>query len=836
MNGQTEPADTLKKVSTTTLSPTDDGLEDIVDYNADDSTVAIPGKGKVMLYGKAWVNYGTMKMQAGVIEIDYLTNVVKAYGGNDSLGNTVDRPVFDEGGETMRADTIKYNLKTKKGKIYNALTQQGELLVVGNEIKKDSDDVVYMKNMKCIPCQEEDARTAFRATKAKIIPDDKIVTGPMYLEIGGVPTPLGLPFGYFPNTKKRQNGIILPTYGYSPNMGFNLRQGGYYFGFSDKTDMVVRGDIYGNGSWMLGATNNYNVLYKCSGSTFFSYSEFHSGEKEIPNDERHLPNAYTTQRASAITWKHVQDNKSNPTLRFSADVNIRKNQAFNRLNAINSGQFLQNTFQSNIAFTKIWKFGSLSLNGLHSQNSITRRVDVVLPALTFNVNRFFPFKKNDGSKPDVFDKIQVNYLMESRNTLSGQEDSIFIMPIGPRLKNGIRQSLPISTNFNIFKYITATPALQLSSVIYDQTIRKDYSPLHGETGAAVRTATINALAMGYDATFNTSFSSQVYFDYIFRGGGVKQIRHLMIPTVSYNYRPDFGAGKYGFWKDVQADSTGRIAKYSIFETGIFGGPPQGRVNGLSVNLNNNLEGKLKHKTDTGIVFKKTTLIQNLSLNGGYNFAADSFKMSPLLLSGRTVLFKYFDIVANFQFTPYEFDAVKYKRSPAGAYKDEYLWQDGRLARFESGNIAIVTSLGSNMLEALKKARQPTNMTNSAERGGEVRTSEPASALPWTVRISYNLVLRNPDDRKVQPTHAMNFSADMMPTRFWKLGVTSGFDFNTLQLSYTRLSLYRDLKCWEARIDWVPLGVQRSYSVSVNMKLSMLSDFKIPRQRPFYDQF
>lgn len=809
---------------------TDSGvqLEEKVRYEASDSVVAIPGEGRVFLYGDAWVEYGSMKMQAAVLEIDYSTNIVKAYGRNDSLGNRQGTPVFKEGSETMEADTIKYNLKTKKGKIYNALTKQGELLVIGNEIKKDSNDIIYMKNMKCIPCQEADAKTIFRATRAKIIPDDKIVTGPMYLEIAGVPTPLGLPFGFFPNTKKQHNGIVLPSYGYSPEQGFFLRDGGFYLGFSEKTDMTIRGDIYANGSWKLGAENNYYVLYKSRGRTFVSYTRFFQGEKEIPAETPNEPNAFRRNDAYVIEWQHTQDNKSNPSVRFSANVNFRNNQTFNRLTSVNSGQFLQNTFQSNIVFSKTWKFGVLSLNGIHSQNSLTKRMDLTLPALTFNVNRFYPFRRANVTRQNVFDKIQMHYVFEARNSITGHEDSIFTGDISERLRNGVRHSLPISTNFNILKYITATPALNLNSYMYTKSLRKDF--VTDELGReAVIARTVDGGAIGYDANFSTSFNTQVYFDYVFRKGKVKQIRHLMIPTISYNYRPDFGQPQLGFYRQVQFDSTGRTQLYSIFEQGVFGGPAAGKINGLSFNLSNNVEGKFKQRSDTGVVFKKTTLIQNLGVVGGYNFAADSFKMQPLNISMRTLVFKYFDVVASSLFNPYELNTVTRRD------RNVYLWQsDGRLARFSSGNIAVSTSLGSDMLQALKNIRRPSDQSNAAERGGEVRSDEPMEKLPWTLRVSYNLLLSNPDDRRIQPNHALNFSADMTPTKYWKVGVTSGFDFNTQKLSYTRVSIYRDLKCWEARIDWVPLGVQKSYMVSLNMKLSMLSDFKIPRQRQWFD--
>ena len=398
----------------------DDGggeIDEKVTYTAQDSVVALPNEGKGMLYGKAKVNYGSMNIEAEVIEMDYKRNLVIAYGKKDSLGKNVGNPVFKDGEQTMEADKIMYNLKTKKGKIFNALTHQGELLVIGNEIKKDSMNTIYMKDMKCIPCKDADARTIFRAPKAKIIPNDKIVTGPMYLEIGGAPTPLGLPFGYFPNTKKQHNGILMPTFGSSPERGFNLQNGGFYWGINDKTDMVIGGDIYGNGSWVLRTKNRYNVLYKSNGMLSLQYSSFNIGDRDIPSQ-------FSRQRAYQIGWQHAQDNKSNPSIRFSASVNIVGNQAYNRLTTVNTGQYLQNTFQSNINFTKTYKFGSLSLNALHNQNSQSHQMDVTLPALTFNVNRFFPFKRDNAVKPNVLDKIGISYLLEVKNTLSGKDSLI----------------------------------------------------------------------------------------------------------------------------------------------------------------------------------------------------------------------------------------------------------------------------------------------------------------------------------------------------------------------------------------------------------------------------
>jgi hypothetical protein len=838
INAQVQPTDTLKKVSADTLvaDEGDDSLEEKVDYSAEDSVVALPIEGRALLYGKAKVTYGSTNIEAEYIELDYNKNLITAYGKKDSLGNPVGNPMFKDGDETMEADKIMYNLKSKRGKIFNALTKQGELLVVGNEIKKDSINNIYFKDMRCIPCQEADARTAFKASRAKAIPEDKIVTGPMFLEIGNVPTPLGLPFGYFPNTRKPADGIIFPTFGNSAERGFNLREGGYYFGFNDKTDMILKGDIYANGTWLLNATNRYKILYKSYGETYIAYGRTNIGDKDIPK-------TFSQQRMYEIKWLHGQDNKSNPSVRFGADVHYVNNQAYNRFNAVNSGQYLTNTFQSNINFTKSFKYSSLSLNGAHSQNAISKQVEITLPRLTFNVNRFYPFKRETAARQNVFDKIGISYIMETQNTLTGYDSTIFKGSILDSMRYGVKHSLPISTNFNILKYITATPALNLTSVMYTETIRKDYSeeyalqnvtvksPFTGNDTVVqrnlpkpvVQNIRTKGFEAGYDATFSTALNTKVYMDYFFKRGGVKQIRHLLIPTLTYSYRPDFGDEQYGFWKKVQYDTIGHTRPYSIFEKTIYNGPGIGKQNSLSLGLSNNIEAKVKQRTDTGITYKKVVVLQNLGINGSYNFAADSFKMSGISVTARTVLFKYFDIVAGSNFDPYVYDKTSARRLNRYEYDT-----DGRLARLTGANFAVNTSIGSNMVEAMRKTRQPTDMTNGAEVGAE-NDLNARESLPWNLRITYNLQFVNPDDTKLHASQTLNFSGDLMPTKFWKIGITSGFDFTAKKLSYTSVNIYRDLKCWEARIDWVPFGPRKSYSLTLNLKTSMLSDFKIPRR-------
>lgn len=821
------PKDTLKKVNVDTLDTysDDETIESKINYGAEDSVVYMASSSKVLLYGKAHVEYQTMDLKAEYIEIDYTKNIVTAFGKKDSLGKNVGTPIFKDDQQTMEADKIMYNLKTKKGKIFNALTHQGELLVIGNEIKKDSSNIIYMRDMKCIPCKDADARTIFRATKAKIIPDDKIVTGPMYLEIGGVPTPLALPFGYFPNTKKQHSGLVLPQPGNSTTQGFFLKDGGFYWGINDKTDMIIKGDVYSNGSFAVRTTNDYNILYKASGMVNLGFNQVNLGDKDVPK-------TFTKNKAYSIGWLHTQDNKNNPTVRFSANVNYVSNQSINRFNSLNSGQFLNNTFQSNINFTKTFKIGSMSLNATHSQNSISKRVDISFPSLTFNVNRFYPFRRKNAIKQTVIDKIGMNYLLEARNTFSGKDTTgIFSGNILDSLKYGVKHSLPISTNFNVFKYFTVTPALNLSSVMFTKSVRKEFVPTSDlfPTGT-VKTSIVNGFVAGYDAYFSTSLTSKVFFDYVFKRGKVKQIRHLLIPTFSYTYRPDFGDEQFGFWKKIQTDTFGHTTKYSIFERSLFAGPAQGKQNALGINLSNNLEAKIKKKTDTGFVYNKAVLIQNLSMTTSYNFAADSFRMADIGLSARTKLFKYFDVVASSAFDPYAYDKTLQRRVKTFAYD-----QNGNFARFKTATFAVTTSLSNNMIEALKKAKKGPAVSNGVEQGVASDLTK-STKVPWNIYLNYGLNLTS-NNRVITPVQSLNFSGDVMPTKFWKIGITSGYDFTNQKLSYTSINLYRDLKCWEARIDWVPFGANKRYSLTINIKSAMLKDFRLPaKQHQWFDNF
>ncbi|MBS1651925.1 MAG: LPS-assembly protein LptD [Bacteroidetes bacterium] len=785
------------------------GLDQKIVYEAADSVVALPKQQRVLFYGKSKVDYGSFKLQAEVIDLEYGKNIVTAYGMPDSSGKLTGNPKFNDGSQEMEAEKIKYNIKTKKGKIYNALTKQGELLVRGQQIKKDSTNIIYMNNMECIPCKESDARTIFKATKAKIIPNDKIVTGPMYLEIGGVPTPLALPFGFFPNTKKQKNGILFPTFGNS-TYGYQLRDLGFYWGINNKTDMVAYTNLYTNGSFAVRTINNYNVLYKARGSVGLEYSTYVNGDKDIPS-------SYSVNKGYKISWLHTQDNKNNPSIRFSAQVNFVKNQSAVRFNSGTSGGYLQNSFNSQISFSKTFKVGVLTLSGSHNQSAIgTKQINLTLPQLTFNANRFFPFKRANAIVPNVIDKIGVTYLLDAKNNLVDYDSTFLMGNIGKKLSNGMQHTSSISTNFNVLKYFTLTPSINLRATMFTQKISQHYlrdntTPING----LIISDTTSGFNMGYEASFSTNLNTKVFIDNVFKKGKLKQIRHMIIPNLTYVYRPDFSSPQFGFYKKVQRDTLGNMNLYNKFPISMYPAPAAGAQNALNFSISDNIEAKIKQKTDTGISYKKITLIQNMALTGGYNFAADSFQMNILAFTARTVLFKYIDVVTNGNFDPYAYNASIGRRVNKLQYD-----VNGLPARLVNAGLNLGATLSSDKKTAQKDIRQAPNQTNGAEAG--TNNTPDFQKQPWNLRIGYALTIMPDFNGTLQPLHTIQLTGDFKPTKFWKLGLSTNYDLNHQKIAYTKISIHRDLKCWEARIDWVPFGLARQYLLTINLRSSLFT--------------
>lgn len=801
-------------------------LKEKITYSATDSLVLDMANQKAYLYNNAVVIYEDMKLEAGYIELDFGKNVLYSRGVKDSLGNTVQKPVSNQNGEKFNAGEITYNFKTKKGKIREVITQQGDGFIHGQDIKKDSNNMYYVAHGKYTTCDLEHPHYYIGASKIKVIPNDKIITGPAELFIADIPTPLILPFGYFPNKKGRASGILLPTYGESNQWGFFLKDGGFYFGMNEYIDLALRGDVYANGSFGGGASSNYSNRYHYNGDVNLRYSEIIDGDRELPNS--------TKSNVFFVNWRHTQDPKANPNSRFSANVNAGSS-SFNKFNGNVTGNYLANTFLSNIAYTKLLTGTPFTFiaNASHSQNTITKKVDVNLPALTLTMNRIYPFKSKTRAGNKWYDKIGVSATANARNEIKTYDSLFFTNNTINQMQNGLRFAAPISTSLNVFKYFTFTPAISTGSTIYRQSVIKRYDIDSNK----VFTDTLPGFNMANDFELRAGLNTRLYGNFFFRTKRLKQIRHVAIPSINTSYRPDFSESQYGYYQDVQLDTTGKTQQYSRFQNGIFGSPASGRSGIVSFGLNNTLEAKIKQQNDSGSVDKKVSLIDNFTASVSYNVAAKNYQWSNINLNGRTKLFKLLDVNALAKLDPYQVDT-------AGVRIEEFQWNkdpsktalfSGRsIGRLTSATLALSTSLRSK-----ENSAKPKTSTLGTEDELDYINAHPNAYVdfnvPWNVTVFYNLNYnKSGNERSKIITQTANISGDLSLTKNWKIIVSSGYDFTKKEVTITSIEVYRDLHCWEMRFNWVPFGFRQSFSLNLNVKSAMLKDLKLTRKKDWYD--
>ncbi|MHB8402480.1 MAG: putative LPS assembly protein LptD [Bacteroidia bacterium] len=816
-------SDTLnQKTDTLSTAGEENGFESKVDYEAEDSIRIGAEDKKAFLYGNASVHYEDFDLKAAYIEIDNKVNLLTAVGLPDSSGNIKGSPEFKQGKEDMKCEKIVYNIKTKKGKIFGILTKQNDFFIHGQAVKKDTNNIMSIKKMKCIPCEFEDARIYFRASRAKVIPGDKIVTGPLFLEVSNIPTPLGLPFGFFPNVKIESSkaGILMPSYGYSQTQGFYLQNMGYFIPVSKSVQMFLFGNIYSNGSWAINTNSphpmlNYKVNYKYSGSFNFAFSQNNTGIME-DNPKPHAirdANALTKAYNFRVSWNHTQDNKYDPTVRFSVSIDAGSS-GFGKYNNQASTTYLQSNLMSNVAFTKTFKNSMLTINSRVNQNLQTNDSEVDAPQLTYAVNRMFPFKNQAHTTQTWLDKLYVDYTLQTQATVTTKDSLLFTKATLDSIKYGLYQRIPIGTNINLFKYFTLNPQATFQQYTNFQTTEEAYNP---------RTKTVNTFvgrtpALAFDQSYQVNLTTKVYGDYLFNSKILKQIRHQVIPTIGFAYHPDMEGSKLNIYKQV-TDSNKVTSTYSRFQNGLFGGPAGPASGALTFNINNTLDAKVRKSTDTSVSYQKVALLQMLSIGGSYDFMAKQNKLSLLNVSARTSFFKNIVGVSFVSvFDPYALN--KYgNRSDTLLYKSS-----GKLVRFTSCNFSVNATLTNAKIKGLEKSK-----------------------LPFSIGLNYNLSFvkgitgsgnpENPSSTIITPnqyTQNLGGTFSIKPTVNWKFNITTGYDFKLNSISYTSFTIHRDLRCWESNITWVPFGPAKQYMLTLNLKVPSLSTIKIPKQKLWQD--
>lgn len=820
-------------------------LEAIITYTAEDSIIPDFENQKMYMYKKGVINYQNIELKADYIMLDLAKKEVYAEGLPDSTGVIVGNPVFKEGNEEFESKTMRYNFETQKGIITDVKTAQGDGIVHSDLTKKISKEEFILEHGKYTTCDADHPHFYLRMTKAKVISNKKIITGPAYMVLEDFPIyfPM-IPFGYFPNSTTYTSGILIPTYGEEQARGFFLREGGYYWAANDNFDLALRGDIYSKGSWATKIHSNYKVRYRYNGNLDFSYNLNKYSEEPLPDAK--------TTKGFSLNWTHSQDAKANPNRTFSASVNLstssfdKENSYMNNANSIQT--YLQTQKSSSISYSQKFENSpfNLSLNFRHSQNSRDTTISLSLPELTFNMSKVNPFKvKERVGAVKWYEKISFSYSGNIRNSISDvKEKEILKQSLVRDWQNGWKHSIPISLpSFNLFKYINLSPSFNYSERWYTKYINKRYDPnseLLPPRANNVAIDTVYAFRRNYDYSYSLSTSTNIYGMYVMRNPNskIKAIRHKITPSASFSYTPDFGQEKFGFW-GTYIDGSGKQVYYNHFENAIFGSAGMGESGAISFSLNNNLEAKVLETNDTIASkdekqkFKKVKII-DVNMNASYNMIADSFKLSPIGLSARTTI-RGINVNMGANLDPYMVDQK-------GNRYDEYVWNHRsgfkKLGRLTNANM----SFGMNF-ESKKDKKEAEGDKDQSEDKDVLQKDEPEYVdfnIPWSFRFDYSFYYNNPfrpdSNGRMKSTinQSLNFGGRLSLTDKWQMDMNTNFDIQAMKFSFTNINISRTLHCWTMSFSFVPFGDRKSYSFNLSASSSILRDLKINKQSSWRD--
>ncbi|MDA9900690.1 putative LPS assembly protein LptD, partial [bacterium] len=776
--------------------------------------------------------------------IDYANDLVYAGRIKDSLGNYSQPPVFKQGSDIVEPDSIVFNMKTKKALIWNSKTEQQGGRIISKLTKKENDSVYFVKRAKFTTSEnKENPEYYFLLRKAKVVPGKKIVTGLTNMFIADVPTPIGLPFAFFPLSKKRTSGVIFPSFGEQNNRGYFLQNGGYYFALSDYIDLATLGDYYTNGSYGLRLESNYALRYKFRGTLSFRY-------ENLINSERGFPD-YSKSVIYNLRWNQNQDSKSNPSSRFSASVNLGSSTYYQEsINQLNSSNFLNNTLASSVSYSKTFQGEpqvNLSVTATHSQNTNTETINMTLPTFQGSVDRVFPFAPKTGSKKGVFQNINFQYNVRGENRIQTTDSLFFKKEMFEDAKAGVKHSIPVSTNFKLFKYFSMSTSANFDHNWTFKTIEKEYDTDNEEV--------VVTPVKGFDSfttyNFSTSLGTTIYglFDFG-EDKKIQAIRHVVRPSISYNISPAFNQ-YYDTYEVVSADGlTTNQVEYSRFEQSLFGAPGNRFSSSIGLSLSNNVEAKVRAKDSTATEPKKIFLLNSLNFSTNYNIAADSLNFSPVRMSGGTQLFDN-KMSVNFGATldPYALDNTNRKINEFNVNNG------GSLFRISSANFTMSYNLSNDSFgrdsdendaaknESLRSGGRADDLfgkpqdfadkrlNNSNKNDEEAKPTDLYKyKIPWSLRLAYALNYNNSRRQNEISSHSLMFSGDIELSPRWSVGASSGYDFKNNGFTYTQLRFERDLESWRMNFSWIPFSSRSSWNFFIGIRSSILSDLKYDKQR------
>lgn len=823
---------TFKTTDTFSVKMSKDSLDAPVNYDAADSMAFdIPNK-RIILYSKGHVTYKDIDLKADSIALDQEKHRLVATYRKDSTGKIIGLPEMVQADTKMTSDEIVYDFKTQKGLTKNTYTTQGELYMNLGKSKKVSDNEYFALIGRMTTCNLDTPHFAFIAKRMKLVNKKLAVTGPIHPEFEGVPVPVYLPFGFFPLSSGRHSGLLPPTFTASEQFGLGLEGLGYYKVLNEYFDITLRSNLYSYGGYSLYLTPTYRKRYKYNGSLNLAYQS----TRILSNDAK---NEFQTARTFNIGWNHQVDSRARPGTTFGASVNAGSTK-FNQFVANNATRNFSNQLNSSISYSKTFgQFGNLSLSANHNQNNNTRLINLSLPNAAFTINTFYPFqKKQFVGAPKWYEKLGIGLNSNVANQISFYDSAFSFRRIIDTIQWGAQHTIPIQMSLPPLGPLQIAPGISYSEKWYSRKLMRTWN------GSKVDTSLDKGFFTARDVSFSLGVSTAIFgtFTKFGKRSNLTGIRHTIRPTFSINYKPDLAKKDY---YSVQIDTTGRQYRFSYYEGSIYGPFGEGRFGGIGFGIDNNLMAKVKSKKDTAAEEKRIRLIDGFGFNGSYNFIADSFQLSPISFYARSTLFEVINITAGATLDPYLYDS-------SGFRLKEYAWKGDKfsLGQISSGNIAISANFQSKKKEKSAQKQEavaqdpnlPLQTQDEQMMQLEYMRQNPAEfvdfEVPWTLSVSYSLNFSRQfrsdySGFKTEINSSINLNGDFSLTPKWKVGMTGFYDFRTAKIQSVTTYITREMHCWQLSINVTPVGLYRSFNITLNPKSGLLRDLRVNRTRYFY---
>jgi len=845
----------VAKTDSTIKSEEKDFLDNEVLYNAVDSLLFDLSTNEVYLYGDAYVKYGDITLTADRIIYDFDSYLVSAEGGVDSAGNPKNLPVFKQKKEEFKATKIKYNFQSEKGFISEVYSETNDAYVFAKQSKKQPNNNVHVKGGFFTTCSNPNPHYSFRTTKMIVIPDDKVVAGPGYVAVGNLPLPVGLPFIMFPNKSNQASGLVIPSYGDSREQGFFLRDGGFYWAMDDKFHTEILGTIYANGSWGVKNNSIYKKRYKFSGNFMVNYNDFVFGDRDINSPE------LSTNKSIAVKWTHRQDSKASKYSSFNSSVNFTNGSQYRDDISSSNSDYVNTNFNSNISYRYIVPNSPFSVSAnarLNQKIDVTKDEEtgnenrttvneLTLPEVTVNMKRtdvpMAWIRKSQTGKKKWYEKVGLTYSLSAKNRLKYSPEQLDTISLDGdnykqylNLRNAIDHKANLSTSFKI-KTLSISPFINGTANMYTEKVEKSLN----EESLETETETIDEFSTVWGVRTGVNLTTKLYGMYAFKNeAAVKAMRHQITLSAGATYNPGNSTTEYGY-----IDEDGDFLSYSPYENAITTAPNSRPTNYYNFTIINDLEAKVRQKNDSTTTYNKVKFIDNLNATASFDAFKDSIRWTNVRISGRfTKVFNTININYNAIFDPYAYNSSGKKIG------ESYFSQTGKPIRLKTAGIVAQARFKSKTKTKKPKPKNEAEQRiidfekDQLEEGGESFFEN--LQIPWSFNINYNLNLaKEPlvfeefgafrDTIRFIQTLSLNGSFTLY--EIFRFNVRTGYDFLDKSIQqHTNLGLYVDLHCWELSINVTPFGRRKSYSVSFNVKSSLLSDLKIKKQDSFGNAF